>query len=104
MTTNALVKVSPVQSTFLLLRQTKLMHYNFLLYIATDRDIKTKPNEVYGFISGHDREFLVTNFYMRGCILNAHILKQALIIWILLFFLCKNLIFMLWKRMHIIII
>ena len=52
--------ISAVQSVILSLRSA-IISFNIYL-VATDRDIETKPNEVYGLVSGHttghhDREF-----------------------------------------------
>jgi hypothetical protein len=62
MATNALVKVCSIQSDFLTLRSAITFNMIMHTFLATDRDIETKPNEVYGLVSGqtngyHDREF-----------------------------------------------
>jgi hypothetical protein len=62
MATNALVKVRTVQSGFLPLRSAITFNMIVHTFLAIDKDIETKPNEVYGLVSGqtnghHDREF-----------------------------------------------
>jgi hypothetical protein len=79
MATNALVKVRTVQSGFLPLRPA--ITFNIMIvhtFLAIDKDIEIKPNEVYGLVSGqinghHDREFyepLITMHIMYTIIIH----------------------------------
>ena len=65
MTTNALVKVN---SKYFLPLRPAIISFNmctcaYISLIATDRDIETKPNEVYGLVSGQTTGHRDCEFY-----------------------------------------